>query len=59
MYANREHVRTFEKKLRFNSEENQLIEAMARYSRKQTATYLYEKVMEQIKYEAQLNGLGQ
>jgi len=58
MYANRNHVRTFEKKLRFNSEENDLIEAMARYSRKQTATYLYEKVMEQIKHEAQLTELG-
>lgn len=58
MYANRKHVRAEEVKVRFNEEEIEVINTLANYARKQRATWIYEKVMEQIKLEAQINQMA-
>jgi uncharacterized protein (DUF1778 family) len=48
MYANRKHVRDTAIKVRFNDEEIDAINALARLSRKQRATFIYEAVLNQI-----------
>lgn len=51
MYENRNHVRDNAVKVRFNDEEIDAINALARLSRKQRAAFIYEAVMRQIKIE--------
>ena len=53
MYANRNHVRENAVKVRFNDEEIEAINALARLSRKQRATFIYEAVLNQINLEQQ------
>lgn len=53
MYVDRKHVRDNTVIVRFNEEELDAINALARYSRKQRAKLLYDMVMNQISQESQ------
>lgn len=53
MYADRKHVRDHTVIVRFNEEELEAINALARYSRKQRAKLLYDMVIHQIAQETE------
>tara|TARA_Y100000766_G_scaffold255852_1_gene242202 strand:- start:1022 stop:1204 length:183 start_codon:yes stop_codon:yes gene_type:complete len=48
MYADRKHVRDNTVIVRFNDEELEAINALARYSKKQRAKLLYDMVSSQV-----------
>ncbi|MEQ3658634.1 MAG: hypothetical protein ABNH21_06730 [Glaciecola sp.] len=52
MYDNRKHVRDNAIKVRFNQDEIEAINALAKLSRKQRAAFIYEAVIKQIELES-------